>query len=133
MVTAHIRLPLTPALNAAVTARGPYAELVDLGKSLTHPRGQGPIANVAVGAGFVFTDLPHCGVNITVTARGDLPAARRTALQVLSYREYGDTSTLLSVPMWLPLACIVPSLALLALCALARVLDLIAARAEGVP
>jgi len=55
----------------------------------------------------------------------------RTALQVMSYREYGDTSTLLSVPMWLPLACIVPSLALLALCALARVLDLIAARAEG--
>jgi len=55
----------------------------------------------------------------------------RTALQVLSYREYGDTSTLLSVPMWLPLACIVPSLMLLALCALARVLDLIAARAEG--
>jgi len=55
----------------------------------------------------------------------------RTALQVMSYREYGDTSTLLSVPMWLPLVCIVPSLALLALCALARVLDLIAARAEG--
>jgi len=55
----------------------------------------------------------------------------RTALQVLSYREYGDTSTLLSVPMWLPLMCIVPSLALLALCALARVLELITTRAEG--
>jgi len=82
MVTAHIRLPLAPPLNGAVTAHGPYAELVNLGKSLTHPRGQGPIANVAVGAGFVFTDLPHCGVNITVTARGDLQAARRTVLQV---------------------------------------------------
>jgi len=82
MVTAHIRLPLAPPLNAAVTAHGPYAELVELGKSLTHPRGAGPIANVAVGAGFVFTDLPQCGVNITVTARGDVQAARRTALHV---------------------------------------------------
>jgi len=57
----------------------------------------------------------------------------RTALQVMSYHTYGDTSTLLSVPMWLPLMCIVPSLALLALCALARVLELFATRAEGVP
>jgi len=80
MVTAHIRLPLAPPLNAAVTAHGPYAELVEMGKSLTHS--EGPIANVAVGAGFVFTDLPKCGVNITVTARGDLQAARRAALQV---------------------------------------------------
>jgi len=48
----------------------------------------------------------------------------RTALQALSYREYGDVSPLLSVPMWWPLMCIVPSLALLVLCALARVLDL---------
>jgi len=52
----------------------------------------------------------------------------RTTLQVISYHEYGDTSTLLSVPMWLPLACIVPSLALLTLCALARVLDVCALR-----
>jgi len=57
----------------------------------------------------------------------------RTALQVMSYHQYGDTSTLLSVPMWWPLACIVPSLALLALCALARVLGLVATHAEGAP
>jgi len=48
----------------------------------------------------------------------------RTALQVLNAHQYGDVSTLLSVPMWLPLTCIVPSLALLTLCALARVLEL---------
>jgi len=48
----------------------------------------------------------------------------RTALQTLSTGQNGSVSTLLAVPMWLPLACIVPSLALLALCALARVLDL---------
>jgi len=82
MVTAHIRLPLTPPSVTLLTASGPYADLVNLGKLLTHPRGQGTIANVAVCAGFVFTDLPKCGVTITVTARGDLHAARRTALQV---------------------------------------------------
>jgi len=82
MVTAYIRLPLTPPSVTLLTASGPYADLVALGTSLTHARGQGPIANVAVCAGFVFTDLPKCGVTITVTARGDLQAARRTALQV---------------------------------------------------
>jgi len=82
MVTAYIRLPLTPPSVTLLTASGPYADLVALGTSLTQARGQGPIANVAVCAGFVFTDLPKCGVTITVTARGDLQAARRTALQV---------------------------------------------------
>jgi len=55
----------------------------------------------------------------------------RTALQVMSYHQHGDASTLLAVPMWLPLACIVPSLALLALSALARVLDLLPTSRPG--
>ncbi len=50
--------------------------------------------------------------------------AWRTWLQLLDNREYGDVSTLLSVPLWIPLACIVPSLILLALCSLARIADL---------
>lgn len=54
----------------------------------------------------------------------------RTSLQLLSYYEYGDVSTLLSIPMWVPLAFILPSLALLTLCALARVLDLL--KTQGV-
>lgn len=82
MVTAYVRLPLTPPSVTLSTASGPYADLVALGASLTQRRGAGPIANVAVCAGFVFSDLPKCGVTITVTARGDLQAARRTALQV---------------------------------------------------
>jgi len=49
--------------------------------------------------------------------------AWRTTLQMFSSREYGDVSALLSMPIWMALLCIVPSLALLALCALARVLD----------
>lgn len=46
--------------------------------------------------------------------------AWRTALQMVDNREYGDATTLLSLPLWIPLALIVPSLGLLALCALAR-------------
>ena len=51
--------------------------------------------------------------------------AWRTSLQMLDNMEYGDVSTLLSIPMWIPLMCIVPSLILLALCALARLTDMI--------
>jgi microcystin degradation protein MlrC len=43
---------------------------------------QGPIAAVSVAAGFVFADLPKCGMTITVTARGDLRAAQRCALEL---------------------------------------------------
>lgn len=49
--------------------------------------------------------------------------AWRTGLQVMAYREYGDVSTLLSVPMWVPLTLIVPSLCLLVLSGLARAID----------
>ncbi|MDO4637176.1 MAG: TRAP transporter small permease [Lautropia sp.] len=51
--------------------------------------------------------------------------AWRTAVQVSVYREYGDVSTLLSVPMWIPLLFIVPSLILLSLCAFARMLTVV--------
>lgn len=50
--------------------------------------------------------------------------AWRTGLQMLDSMEYGDVSTLLSIPLWIPLMLIVPSLLLLVLCALARILDL---------
>lgn len=82
MVTAYVRLPLTPPSVTLGTASGPYADLVRMGMALTQKPGEGPIANVAVCSGFVFSDLPKCGLTITVTARGDLQAARRTALQV---------------------------------------------------
>src|SRR5574344_705368 len=47
--------------------------------------------------------------------------AWRTGLQLLDNLEYGDVSTLLSIPMWIPLALIVPSLTLLALASAWRV------------
>ncbi|MDH2435924.1 TRAP transporter small permease [Pokkaliibacter sp. MBI-7] len=44
----------------------------------------------------------------------------RTGLQMLDSREYGDVTTLLSVPLWIPLLMILPSLVLLAMAALLR-------------
>lgn len=50
--------------------------------------------------------------------------AWRTWLQMLDNHENGDTTTLLSFPLWVALLFIVPSLVLLGLCALARVQDI---------
>ncbi|RWU21183.1 TRAP transporter small permease [Pseudomonas alkylphenolica] len=50
--------------------------------------------------------------------------AWRTWLQMLDSREFGETTTLLAFPLWIPLLLIVPSLVLLGLCALARVQDI---------
>ncbi|CAD5376606.1 TRAP transporter small permease [Pseudomonas sp. OF001] len=52
---------------------------------------------------------------------GALILAWRTALQLRDNLEYGDVSTLLSIPMWIPLGLIVPSLILLALASAYRV------------
>lgn len=46
--------------------------------------------------------------------------AWRTGLQTMDNLEYGDQTTLLAIPLWIPLALIVPSLLLLALCSLNR-------------
>ncbi|MDH1443248.1 TRAP transporter small permease [Pseudomonas sp. GD03721] len=53
-----------------------------------------------------------------------LVLAWRTGLQMFDNLEYGEVSTLLSIPLWIPLLLIVPSLMLLALCAFARVFEL---------
>lgn len=44
----------------------------------------------------------------------------RTTLAAIEGRSTGEVSTLLTVPMWLPVALLVPSFALLALCGLYR-------------
>lgn len=82
LVTAYVRLPITPPSVTLSTARGPYADLVRKAQSKIQPAEQGPIAAVSAAAGFVFSDLPKCGMTISVTARNDLEAARRTALEL---------------------------------------------------
>lgn len=49
--------------------------------------------------------------------------AWRTWLQMHDSREYGDVTTLLSFPLWVPLLLIVPSLLLLGICGLVRAYD----------
>jgi len=65
--------------------------------------------------------LDGFGHSLLILAAGLL--AWRTALQAFNAQKYGDVSALLSLPIWIALACVVPSLALLSLCGLARVLD----------
>jgi microcystin degradation protein MlrC len=77
-VKAFIRLPLTPPTVTLLTAEGPYADLIRMGQELC----RGDVANVSVAGGFVFSDLPKCGVTITVTVRGDSPAGLATARRV---------------------------------------------------
>lgn len=50
----------------------------------------------------------------------------RSWVQMQDYREFGDVSTLLSVPLWIPFMLIIPSIFLLAVCAFARVIELVA-------
>jgi microcystin degradation protein MlrC len=79
---AFIRMPITPPSVTLLTARGPYADLVNMGTAMMQTPAQGPIANVSVSAGFVFSDLPKCGITICVTSRGDLAAAQACALKL---------------------------------------------------
>lgn len=79
---AFIRMPITPPSVTLLTARGPYADLVKMGTAMMQSPSEGPIANVSVSAGFVFSDLPKCGITICVTSRGDLQAAQRCALEI---------------------------------------------------
>ncbi|WP_201173379.1 TRAP transporter small permease [Pseudomonas sp. S31] len=52
----------------------------------------------------------------------------RTSLQMIDMHSYGDSTTLLSIPMWIPLMFIVPSLALFSITAAVRVVDIIFSR-----
>jgi microcystin degradation protein MlrC len=75
---AFIRMPLMPPNVMQLTASGPYADLIALGQELCVP----PILNVSVTGGFTYSDLPKCGLCITVTAEGDAGAAREVARRI---------------------------------------------------
>ena len=90
---AFLRLPLTPPSVTLLTAAGPYAELIQAAEALmaTDPR----IANASVAGGFVFSDLPKCGMTVTVTARdGDAAAAAWPAALGLARRAWADARAL---------------------------------------
>ncbi|NQV84286.1 MAG: M81 family metallopeptidase [Rhodospirillales bacterium] len=77
-VTAAVRLPITAPTVTLLTARGPYADLINYGQQTKTDE----ILNVSVVAGFVFSDLAKCGMTVLVTARSDLAAARALAQDI---------------------------------------------------
>ncbi len=85
---AFIRLPLCAPSVTLLTAEGPYADLIHAAEALmaADPR----IANASITGGFVFSDLPKCGMTVTVTARGgDQTLAQRAVLD-LARRAWAD-------------------------------------------
>lgn len=77
-----IRLPLTPPSVTLLTASGPYADTIAHAQRLMQPSADNPIVNASVTAGFVFADLPKCGMTVIVTARNDVKAATRAAREI---------------------------------------------------
>jgi microcystin degradation protein MlrC len=97
---AFVRLPLAPPTVTLLTASGPYADLVRDAEALM--RDDPRIANASVAGGFVYSDLPKCGITVTVTARNEDRAAARDAALALARRGWAErgrhTRRLLSVP-----------------------------------
>jgi len=85
---AFVRLPLTPPSVTLLTAAGPYAEMIQAAEALM--RDDPRIANASVAGGFVFSDLPKCGMTITVTARGGDRAAAEAGALALARRAWAD-------------------------------------------
>jgi microcystin degradation protein MlrC len=78
MARAFVRLPLAPPTVTLLTANGPYADLIRFGQTLVG----GAVANVSVAGGFVFSDLPKCGMTVTVTAHDAVaPGAMTTVVE----------------------------------------------------
>ncbi|MBR0656897.1 M81 family metallopeptidase [Plastoroseomonas arctica] len=92
-----IRLPMVPPTVTLLTKSGPYADLIaDAEAAMRDDPG---VLNASVTGGFVYSDLPKCGLCVTVTAR-DAVTAEATA-QRLAARAWAErgrhTRRLLSV------------------------------------
>lgn len=94
---AFIRLPLAPPTVTLLTAEGPYADLIRDAEAMM---AAGEVINASVTGGFVFSDLPKCGMTVSVTALSQDAADR--AAKTLADRAWAErhrhTRTLLSVP-----------------------------------
>jgi len=76
---AMVKLPLVPPQISLLTAKGPYADLVNYGQT----RVGGDIINVSVMAGFAYSDSPKNGLTAVVTSRnGNARAAGELALDI---------------------------------------------------
>ena len=79
--SAFIRMPITPAPIALLTADGPYGDLIDFGNR-RRAELAGDILNVSIFGGFVFSDSAKNGIGIVVTARRDPARARMLAREI---------------------------------------------------
>lgn len=85
---AFVRLPLIPPTVTLLTAEGPYADLIrDAERMMAEDR---RLLNVSVAGGFVFSDLPKCGITVTVTARGGDRQAAEAAAWTLAERGWRE-------------------------------------------
>ncbi|TDH59593.1 M81 family peptidase [Dankookia rubra] len=99
MARAFLRLPLVPPSVTLLTAAGPYAERIAEAEALM--RADPRIANASVAAGFVFSDLPKCGMTVTVTARGGDAALAQATARRLARHAWGQRAR--HVPTLTPL------------------------------
>ncbi len=75
---AHVKLPLTPASIALLTAESPYGALIDYGQR-RQAEHRSAILNVSIFGTFLFADTPDNGLSIVVTAREDAAVAQALA------------------------------------------------------
>ncbi len=74
-----VKTPLVPPQIALLTAKGPYADLINYGQTKVG----GDIMNVSVMAGFAYSDSPKNGLTAVVTARnGNREAAGALSLDI---------------------------------------------------
>lgn len=86
---AIVRLPVTPPTVTLLTAEGPYADLINYGRTRLTP----DILNISILGGFAYADTPKNGLAIIVTARSGKAAAERLAREIAEhawkdYRRY---------------------------------------------
>jgi microcystin degradation protein MlrC len=74
-----VKLPLVPPQISLLTAKGPYADLINYGQR----KMAGDVMNVSVMAGFAYSDSPKNGLTAVVTARNaNRRAAAKLALKI---------------------------------------------------
>lgn len=85
---AFIRLPLIPPTVTLLTDAGPYADLIHEAERMMAEDTR--LLNASVAGGFVFSDLPKCGITVTVTARDADQDAADAAARALAGRAWAD-------------------------------------------
>lgn len=79
--SAIVRLPVTPPTVTLLTAEGPYADLINYGRTRLTP----DILDISILGGFAYSDTPKNGLAIVVTARSGKAAAEGLAREIAEH------------------------------------------------